>query len=204
MNDQKTIWSNLIADAGSEHRLRMIMWCMARGLSDIAGRTISNDDPIVERVPVHQVSREAGDPEAQMVGIYLVMRGGLRGQALLILSVDSALNLVDLMMGKEPGTATDFGEMECSALAEVGNIAVSRFLAGVASLGEMPDVLYPSPPAVMVNMLGATLDVIVTPVAAVRDDLLIIDTAFKDSRGVVEGRFWVLPDPSILDLAAQV
>ena len=112
------------------------------------------------------------------------------------------INLADLMMGEEPGTTTELGEMERSALAEIGNITVSRFLAGVASLGEMADVLHPSPPAVMVNMLAATLDVIVTPIAAVRDDLVIIETAFKDGRGTVAGHLWVLPDPSILDLAA--
>ena len=66
----------------------------------------------------------------------------------------------------------------------------------------MTDVLHPSPPAVMVNMLAATLDVIVTPIAAVRDDLVIIETVFKDGRGTVAGHLWVLPDPSVLDLAA--
>jgi hypothetical protein len=55
----------------------------------------------------------------------------------------------------------------------------------------------------MVDMLGAILDVIVTPVAAVRDDLLIIDTPFRDHRRVVQGRFWVLPNPAIRDLTAQ-
>ena len=47
---------------------------------------------------------------------------------------------------------------------------------------------------------GAILDVIVTPIAAVRDDLLIIDTAFKDTQRSVEGHFWVLPDPALRDL----
>ena len=202
MNDQKTIWSDLIEGPQSEHKLRAIMWRVAGGLSDIAGRAISSDDPVVERIPLHQVTQRAGDPEAKMVGVYLVMGGGLHGQALLILSVDSALNLADLMMGEEPGTTTELGEIERSALAEVGNITVSRFLAGVASLGEMADVLHPSPPAVMVNMLAATLDVIVTPIAAVRDDLVIIETTFKDGRGAVAGHLWVLPDPSVLDLAA--
>ena len=78
----------------------------------------------------------------------------------------------------------------------------SYFLNGVASLEEVPDLLRPSPPAVMVDMLGAILDVIVTPVAAVRDDLLIIETVFRDSRRAIEGRFWVLPDPTLRDLGA--
>ena len=80
-------------------------------------------------------------------------------------------------------------------------MAVSYFLNGVAKLADMPDLLRPSPPALMVNMLGAILDVIITPVAAVRDDLLIIETDFEDIKGTTRGRFWVLPDPAVRDLA---
>ena len=67
---------------------------------------------------------------------------------------------------------------------------------------DTPVWLRPSPPAVMVDMLGAILNVIVTPVAAVRDDLLIVETVFRDSSRTVEGRFWVLPDPALRDLGA--
>jgi chemotaxis protein CheC len=201
MNNQKAIWNRLVNGPRSEHVLRQVMWRVTSGLSAITGRIISNDVPQVEKIPICQVAEHAGDPEANMVGIYLLMRGRLRGQAILILPMNSALYLVDLLTGQPQGTTTELGVVEHSALAEVGNIAVSRFLSGVASLGAMPDLLLPSPPAVMVNMLGATLDVIVTPVAAVRDDLLIIDMAFRDTRGAVRGRFWVLPDPALLDLA---
>jgi hypothetical protein len=52
----------------------------------------------------------------------------------------------------------------------------------------------------MVDMLGAILNVILTPVAAVRDDLVIIETDFRDMRETIQGRLWVLPDPVLLDL----
>ena len=200
MKHQKEIWKSLINGPRSEHRLRKVMWCVAGGLSELTGRFVSNDDPIVEKVPIAQVPARAGSPEAKMVGIYVVIGGGLRGQVILILPMTSALNLADLMMDEPLGTATDLGLMERSVLSEVGNMAISYFLNSVASLDEMPDLLRPSPPAVMVDMLGAILNVIVTPVAAVRDDLLIIETAFRDTRGAIQGRFWVLPDPAIRDL----
>jgi chemotaxis protein CheC len=203
MSDEKAIWSRLINGPHSEHRLRSVMWRVAGGLSELTGRTITNDDPVVERVPIYQVTERAGGPEDKMVGIYLVMSGGMHGQAIMILPMSSALNLVDLMMGEEPGTATQLGMMQHSALSELGNMTVSCFLNGVAALDETPELLRPSPPAVMVDMLGAILDVIVTPVAAVRDDLLIIDTPFRDHRRTVQGRFWVLPNPAIPDLTAQ-
>jgi chemotaxis protein CheC len=180
--------------------LRRVVWRVVNGLSEITGRAINNDAPSVKKVPIPQVSEHAGGPEAKMVGIYVMIAGGLRGQALLILPIDSALHLADFMMGSQLGTATELGIMERSALSEVGNMVVSSFLNGVASLEDMPDLLRPSPPAVMVDMLGAILNVIITPVATVRDDLIIIETDFKDIRGTIQGRLWVLPDPTLVDL----
>ena len=202
MNNQKAVWSSLITGPRSGYLLRKVMWHVAGGLSGVVGRTIYNDLPKVEKVPIAQVPARAGGPEAEMVGIYLMIGGGLRGQAILILPMASALNLADLMMNERPGTAAELGPVEHSALAEVGNMTVSSFLNGVASLIEMPDLLRPSPPAVMVDMLGAILDVIVTPVAIVRDDLLIVETAFSDARRTVQGRFWVIPDATFGDWAA--
>jgi chemotaxis protein CheC len=135
-----------------------------------------------------------------MVGVHLVISGGLHGQAILILPVTSALNLVDLLMGDPPGTATGLGVMEQSALSEIGNMTVSYFLNGVAALSRVPGMLQPSPPTVMVNVLAAMISAIVTPVSTVRDDLLIIETDFQDAAGTVQSRLWVLPDQAIRDL----
>jgi chemotaxis protein CheC len=84
-------------------------------------------------------------------------------------------------------------------LAEIGNMTLSYFLNATATLADAPELLQPSPPGVMVDMLGAILDVVVTSVGAVRDDMLIVDTGFGDAAGNVQGHFWVLPDPTIRD-----
>jgi len=202
MNEQKALWNRLISGPRSDYMLRTAMWRVARGLSTMSGQTISYGSPQVDRVPITQVTTYAGGPEVERVGIYLVMSGGLHGQALLILSKTSALRLVDLLMGDPPGTTTELGVVGRSALAEVGNLAVSAFLNTMAVHNpQASKLLRPSPPAVMVDMLGAILNVIVTPVAAVRDDLLIIDTNFGNIKKTVHGRFWIIPDPAIRDLA---
>ena len=202
MSEQKTLWSRLVSGPRSDYMLHTAMWRVARGLSTISGQTISHGNPRIDCVPITQVSTYAGSPEAERVGIYLLMRGGLHGQALLILSKTSALRLADLLMGDPPGTTTELGIMERSALAEVGNLTVSAFLNTMAVHNPQTlMLLHPSPPAVMVDMLGAILDVIVTPAAAVRDDLLIIDTDFGNTQKTVQGRFWIIPDPAVRCLA---
>lgn len=203
MDEQTTLWNRLISGPRSDYTLRMAMWRVARALSTISGRTVSNGDLRIERVPITQITTHASGSEAEMVGIYLVMSGGLHGQALLILSMTRALYLADSLLGEPPGTATELGAVERSALAEVGNLTVSAFLTTVAAQNpQSPRLLRPSLPIVTVDMLGAILNMIVTPVAVVRDDLLIIEMDFSDAQKTIQGRFWVIPDPTLKDLAA--
>ena len=58
------------------------------------------------------------------------MSGGLHGQAIMILSMASALNLADLMTAEEPGTATDLGVLEQSALYDAVLLSKRRGRAG--------------------------------------------------------------------------
>jgi chemotaxis protein CheC len=204
MDEQTTLWNRLISGPRSDYTLRMAMWRVARALSTISGRTISNGDPRIEHVPITQITTYASGPEEEMVGIYLVMSGGLHGQALLILPITSALYLADSLLGEPPGTATELGAVERSALAEIGNLTVSAFLTTMAAQNpQSPRLLRSSPPAVMVDMLDVILNAIVTPVATVRDDLLIIEMDFGDVPKAIHGRFWVIPDPTLKDLAAR-
>ncbi len=173
----------------------MVMESVARGLSEMVGQTISSDPPRIETVSLAQIATRAGAPETEVVGIYLQIEGSLRGWAILILPLNSALKLADLLMDKPPGTTTRIGFVEQSALAEVGNLMVSYFLNAVAAFTSIPRQLRPSPPSVMVDMPGTVLDLLLMPATAVSDDLLIIETTFRDTRESLQARFWVVPYP---------
>ena len=127
-----------------------------------------------------------------MVAIYLQMQGDLSGQAMLIMTLPSALHMADLLMEEKVGTATSLGEMERSALAEAGHLMVAYFLNAMAVLTGRP--LRPSPPAVIVDMLGAIASVPATRVGEESDELMIIETVLQDTGGLLHLRFWVLPD----------
>ncbi len=196
MNGRTVTWHHLITGPLWKSMLYMMMQSVARGLSDMVGRTISNDAPRVETIPIAQVATRAGDPEMEVVSVYLNIEGDLRGRAILILPLSSALKLVDLLMDAPPGTTTSAGLVEQSALAEVGNLTVSYFLNAVAAFTKIPKQLRPSPPFVVVDALGAVLELIAMPMAGLSEDLLIIETAFRDVKGTVQARFWVLPHPA--------
>jgi chemotaxis protein CheC len=100
------------------------------------------------------------------------------------------------MLGEPQGTITSLGDMERSALAEVGNLLVSSFLSAVVTLISGNTLLRPSPPGIQVDMLGAILPSVVVPLAAQCDDLQIVETVFRDSTNTVEIRLWLLPAPT--------
>ncbi len=197
MDEQREVWKQLIMGPRSEEMLRMVMERVARSLTDMVGQIVTSGVPTLKKIPISQVVERAGAPEAKIVGIYLNIESGLRGRVILILPYSFALNLIDLVMDAPRGTTTRLGLEERSALAEVGNLMLSYFLNSVVELVGWSDALQPSPPSVVVDMLGAILNLCVTSAAAVSDDLVVIETIFKDIVRTVQFRFWVLPDPTI-------
>ena len=192
MNEQATAWHDVGSVSQLATLVRAAVQNATRGLSDMVGSHIITGTSEARVVSFGEMAAYVGDPESEMVGIYLLMKGDLSGQAILIFPLASALNLADSLMDTPPGTSTSLGDLERSALAEVGNLTVSYFLNAMAALTGKP--LRPSPPAVMVDMLGAILNVVITSVAATSDDLLMIETFLQNPEGDFKGRFWVLPN----------
>lgn len=192
MNESSTSWY----DVGSVSRVEIMVSAAllnaARGLSELLKRPITTGTVQARVVNLGEISTGVGHPESEMVGVYLQMQGNLSGQAMLMLPLSSALNLADLLMEETPGASTSLGEVERSALAEVGHLMVAYFLNAMAVLTGKP--LRPSPPAVMVDMLGSILSVLATAVGVGSDELMIIETILQDTEGFIEARLWVLPD----------
>jgi chemotaxis protein CheC len=192
---RNTSWAKFMAHLETDSLLPGAMHHAASGLSEMIGRPITIDVPRVERLPISQVSTYIGGPETEMVGIYLLIEGDMPGQAILMLPLEDALHMVDLLMDVPPGTTDTLGELERSALAEAGNLTASFFLNEVALFTGVSS--RPSPPAVMVDMLGAILSVVAAPVAVDSNELLIVETVFKEPTRIVQAHFWILPYPCI-------
>ena len=205
------IWFDRIPAPELKEVLRNAVQRAADGLSEMLGQPVQVTAFQVDAVPIAHIPEYAGDPEAETVGIYLLLRGGLEGQALLLLPLRSALRLARLLLdesaagGREDraGKAPGLEESERWALAEVGNLMVTYSLNSVAASLGRQDAFYPSPPAVMFDMMAAMLDVIATPVSAQSDDLLIVacdlQTAGRrnlDANEIIRVHLWILPDPA--------
>lgn len=169
----------------------------ATGLSTMLGENLAVSQPDVRIVPITEIPALLGGPESEAVGIYLRSEGEMAGQMILVLPLAKSLEIADLVLNRTPGNTVGLGTLERSALAEVGNLAVSFFLNAVASVTGLE--ARPTPPAVMVDMVGAILDIIIATTGGVSEHVLMIQASFMRGVRETQAHFWIIPDPTVLN-----
>jgi chemotaxis protein CheC len=107
-----------------------------------------------------------------------------------------ACDFVDMMMMQPAGTTESLGDMERSALGELGNVVGSSFLNVLAN--HVGIVLHPSPPAVLMDMTGALLDVIAADIQLRTDRALVAEAKFKAGERSIDGMFLAVPSAGLL------
>jgi len=181
---------NQMASEGFKHA--------ADGLEVMVGQPLRFHEPTTELVELLRLPEALGGLEQEAVGIYLIADGDFRGQIMLILPVDKGLEMADMVLQRDAGTTTSLGSLERSALAEVGNLTGSFFLSTIERLTGLST--RPSPPAVLVDMVGAILNIVIAGSAMVSDYAIIFETALEIGAHTTDAKFWVIPDTEVLEL----
>jgi chemotaxis protein CheC len=163
------------------------------GLSEMVGKPIDLTDFSLSRMLVRKVPELFGGPEALMVGVYLQSTGQSEGHMIVGYDPAVACKLIGLVLGQTPDSVLNLSEMDQSVLGEIGNVMGSFFLNTLADSTGVR--LLPSPPAVMVDMAGAILDVPLAYTLSHGDYTYLITAAFSAPDGVIEGKFIVMPVP---------
>ncbi len=164
----------------------------ASGFSGMLGRQITVSNSTLRVVPLLSIPEIVGSPEDDAVGIYLRFEGDMMGQIMMIMPYLKAMELADLLMELPLGTTQRLGSMERSALGELGNLSGTFFLNSLAK--SAGGNYLPSPPAVMVDMVGAILDVVVATAGGISENVFLMQACFMDGTRGVEANFWVIPD----------
>lgn len=168
------------------------------GLSGMVGRQIVVNDLSLKKMMVKEVPDLFGGPEALMVGVYLQANGYGEGHMLVGYSPETAFKLISALLGESPQSIENLSEMEQSVLGEIGNIMGSFFLGVLAdNLGTR---LLPSPPAVMMDMAGAILDIPLANMLKHGEDTFIMAATFSTPDGQIDGKFLVVPVPVIKNI----
>lgn len=147
--------------------------------------------PQVKLLPFSEVGALMGGEEQIMMGVYLGVEGDITGSMMFLIEKTSAKHLINkLMMGMAP-EGDDFSEMELSAMQEVGNIITGAYLNSLSTLTNL--MIYPTPPALTVDMAGAILSVPAIQFGELGDNLLLIQSQFYDDVEI-DGYFILIPD----------
>ena len=168
------------------------------GLSQMLGQEIQVYSMDPRRVPVEDLAGIVGGRETVSVGVYLAVSGSGTGHMFLMFSPETAMELIDMIMGEPPGTTQRLDEMEESVMGEMGNIMGSFFLTALADAAGL--TLTPSPPAVMMDMAGAIFDVALANILEGSNDALVVETRFGTMDRVIDGTLLVMPSPELLGL----
>lgn len=150
--------------------------------------------PKVALLPFKDISQLIGSEDQIVVGILLDMEGEIDGMMMFLFDTKSAHHLVNKLMMREDtaeDSATDFTEMEMSAISEIGNIVSGSYLTALASLTNLR--VSASVPSLTVDMIGALMSVPASEFGKYGDKLLLIQSQFGEE-GFVNGYFMLIPE----------
>ncbi len=172
---------------------------VSRGLTEMFSAAVAVTALHVRVVELSEVPSLVGSPELEVVAVYLIAEGELPAQLLLLMEYPTALELCDILLELPSGTTEALGEMEESALGEVGNIVGSFFLN---SLAESVGVHLPiTPPTIAADMAGAAIGIALTEVAMFADEAVVIDANFEHQGRRLPAWFMAFPHPDQLRAA---
>ncbi|WGI17824.1 chemotaxis protein CheC [Methanonatronarchaeum sp. AMET-Sl] len=105
----------------------------AKSLSMMVDKEIDVDVTKVDFIPIKELNKHLNGSKYR--GVNIDYQGGLKGGSIIVFPPESANQIVESLMPLAGDTASDeFGEMEQSAIQEIGNIMTSGFIDGWADM----------------------------------------------------------------------
>ena len=170
----------------------------ATALSQMTSRKIMISVPEVSIRRLEEVALLVGPPDTIIAGVLMHVMGDLTGRTLVVLGLDSALALCELLLRRPNTPGAPFDAMQQSTIKETGNILCSAYLTALSDfLGMM---LVPSVPALVVDHAGAVLTTAYLNFGHDRDSVFCVETSFRieGSERALTGQFLLMPDPPSL------
>lgn len=152
-------------------------------------------DMSVARVRIEKIEGLAevlGDAEEVIAGMVINVFGDLNAMLLLAFETESAIGIVNMILGKKVEDLSQFDEIDHSVLCETGNILAGSYLSALNTFtGLKLDV---STPQIAIDMAGAVLSY--PAIEFVRNDnsMLFIETVFQDVNGLLNGTYILILD----------
>ena len=148
----------------------------ATALSEMLNQRIRITLPEVRIMGYNEAIDWIGGPEAITAGVLVRISGQMNGIMLSVQPLEFVNLVLNSMLSEEIKDYEDLGEMERSALVEVGNIMISTFINALSDLAGI--TMEMTIPSLTVDMQGAILTVPMAEYGGQTDYLMTIGGNF--------------------------
>ncbi|WP_079508450.1 chemotaxis protein CheC [Mesobacillus jeotgali] len=176
----------------------------ATALSTLLDKKIDMKVPSVRVVSFDEVMELAGGADNVVASVFLRIEGEAPGSMFFILPLPQAEKYIGQLTKNQSFSFSDKQdhELALSALQELGNILSGSYLSSLSDFTKLS--LYPSVPALSIDMVGAVISFGLLELSQVSDYAIVIDTALDEEDAQlpesVKGHFFLLPDPDSFNI----
>lgn len=164
----------------------------ATSLSSLIGKAVRIQQPEVRIMGYNEAIEWIGGPEEITAGVLVGMSNQLSGIMLSVQQLDFVKLVAESMLNEQIESYEQIGEMERSALTEVGNIMISTFINALTGLAGIDIDL--TVPAFTVDMQGAIMAVPMAMYGGQSDYIMTIGGDFVCNGKQIPCRLLLSPD----------
>ena len=173
----------------------------ATALSNMLNQKVAMTVPVVSVLENNEAVAKLGAPDKIVATVLITFSSGLKGLMLGLQSIEYINVILGNVMGKTVKDFSELGELEESALSEIGNILMSSYISAISSITGLKIELFP--PAIAINMLGAIMSVPMTEFGYETDKLMLIEGSIVFEGHEVESNIIMMPDVQSLNTILQ-
>lgn len=164
----------------------------ATALSNIISNKIGLSVPEVNLVSFQEALDFVGGDDMVVASIYFRVEGSLPGNMLLMLPIDAIKFILEYLLNSNDIDFANLDSYQMSAISEVGNILCGAYLTALSNFTQQN--MYPSVPALSVDMAEAALSLPLIQLGEMGDVALLIKTTFTHDGEDVSGNFFFIPE----------
>ncbi len=169
----------------------------ATSLSSLLNRRIEIGLPEIKIMEYNEAIESLGGPEMIVAGVMRKLSGEINGIGLYILSIDFINIVLESIFNKKIESFEELGEMEISALTEIGNIIIASYVNPMSAMTNTKVNI--SMPATTINMLGGILSVPMIEYGYQTNHIMTISGNFKCDDREVYSNLILVPDVKSLN-----
>lgn len=169
----------------------------ASALSTMLSKPINIEVPKINILDYNTVVDSLGGPENLLVSLLFTMTDDVKGMMIFLLQKDFAHMLLNTLLGCELESFNDVGEMELSALKEVGNIMAASYVNAISTLADLRMNI--SVPDICIDMAGSILSVPAIHFANISDKIIFINDEFNADGQSASSQVLMIPDMESLE-----